>query len=179
MRASPKTPVPMIAAVMVAASTFVAPAAAGSVKAAVFPFELVDTSTEGQIDGVRADQTKRLETTTEQVQKALAAASVEIVDADPAKDRLKDVKSLRDCLSCAQEAAAGLGADFAVVGHVQKVSNLILNINLQIVDVKTGKTVRGGSADIRGNDDRSWTRGTTYLMKNLILKDPLPRVGAG
>lgn len=179
MRASPKTPVLIIAAAMGAAATFAAPAAAGPAKAAVFPFELVDTSTEGQIEGVRADQTKRLEATTGQVQQSLAATTVEIVDAGPAKDRLKDVKSLHECLSCAQEAAAALGADFAVVGHVQKVSNLILNINLQIVDVKTGKTVRGGSVDIRGNDDRSWTRGTTYLMKNLILKDPLPQVGAG
>lgn len=179
MRASSKAPIPMIAVAIIATATLAGPAVAGSVKAAVFPFELVDTSTEGQIDGVRADQTRRLEATTGQVRDSLAAASVDIVDAGPAKDRLKDVKSLHECLSCAQEAAAALGADFAVVGHVQKVSNLILNINLQIVDVKTGKTVRGGSVDIRGNDDRSWTRGTTYLMKNLILMQPLPEVGAG
>ena len=142
-------------------------------KVAVFDFELVDTSTEGDLNGVRDDQTRRLAETTVQVRDAFAGANVRTLDVAPAKELLKDVKAVHSCASCAQEAAASLGADYAVLGHVQKVSNLILNINVQVVDVKTGKVVRGGSADIRGNNDESWNRGTRYLMKNNILKEPL------
>lgn len=154
------------------------PAAAAPVKAAVFDFELVDTSTEGQLQGVRDDQTQRLRRTTEDVREALEGAGLALVDIAPAREQLEDVKAVHDCVPCARTAAETLGADYAVLGHVQKVSNLILNINVQVVDVKTGKTVRGGSADIRGNTDESWDRGTRYLMKNSILKEPLPAAGA-
>lgn len=170
----------LCATALIAAAAAMSPvtgAHAGGFKAAVFDFELVDTSTEGDIDGVRDDQTRRLQHTTEQVREALQGAGGEVLDIAPAKDNLKDVKAVHDCGGCATEAAASLGADYAVVGHVQKVSNLILNINVQVIDVKTGKLVRGGSADIRGNTDESWDRGTKYLMKNNILKQPLERAG--
>lgn len=164
--------------VAAATATFAGGAAeAAAFKAAVFDFELVDTSTEGDLQGVREDQTRRLMRTTEQVREALKGADGEIVDVAPAREKLKDVKAVHDCGQCASEAAASLGADYAVVGHVQKVSNLILNINVQIIDVKTGKVVRGGSADIRGNNDESWDRGTKYLMNNNVLKQPLEKAG--
>lgn len=169
------------AAVLTAAAAVVisvTSAEAAAIKAAVFDFELVDTSTEGDIDGVRKDQTKRVARVTEQVRSALKGADAELVDTAPAKEKLKDVKEVHKCARCAVEAAASLGADYAVVGHIQKVSNLILNINVEIIDVKTGKTVRGGSADIRGNNDESWDRGTRYLMKNNILQKPLSEMAA-
>jgi hypothetical protein len=64
--------------------------------------------------------------------------------------------------------AQGLGAELAAVGWVQKVSNLILNINLQIREVATGRLVEAGSVDIRGNTDESWRRGVTYLIDRRI-----------
>jgi hypothetical protein len=39
---------------------------------------------------------------------------------------------------------------------VQKVSNLILNINLYMEDVQTGRMEFARSVDIRGNTDESW-----------------------
>jgi hypothetical protein len=162
----------------IAASIAPAVVSAAPLKAAVFEFELVDTSEEGYADGVRADQTGRLADITNQVRQKLKASKVEIVDVAPARKELEDVKAVHDCPSCAQKAAQGLGADLAVVGYVQKVSNLILNINIAITDVKTGKVLRHGSADIRGNNEESWRRGTDYLMKNTILKEPLPEGGA-
>lgn len=153
-------------------------AQAAPLKAAVFDFEFIDSSTEGEINGVRADQTERVERTEAQVREFLKGAHVELVDIAPAQDEVKDIKSLRDCLPCAQKAAGKVGADVAVIGHIQKVSNLILNINVQIVDVKSGRLVRGGSADIRGNTDETWTHGAKYLMTRNILKEPLPESGA-
>ena len=55
------------------------------------------------------------------------------------------------------------------VGWVQKVSNLILNINLYLRNAATGDVLVLGSVDIRGNTDESWRRGTEYLLKHRIL----------
>ena len=51
---------------------------------------------------------------------------------------------------------------------VQKVSNLILNINVE-VRTEAGATRYRGSVDIRGNTDESWLRGVRRLAENLDL----------
>ena len=51
-------------------------------------------------------------------------------------------------------------------GTVQKVSNLILNINLYIDDARTGRKILGTSVDIRGNTDQTWRHGIRYLVEN-------------
>lgn len=153
-------------------------ALAAPAKAAVFPFEFIDSSQEGESNGPRQDETDRVKRVAEQVGAFLKTGKVDIVDVRPAEGQLKDVKSLKDCIPCATKAATSVGADLAVIGHIQKVSNLILNINVQIVDVKTGKTIRGGSADIRGNTQETWDHGTRYLMTRNILKTPMPEAGA-
>ena len=56
-----------------------------------------------------------------------------------------------------------------VIGWVQKVSNLILNLNLQVRDVESGAIVSAASVDIRGNTDKSWRRGAIYLLEHRIL----------
>ena len=60
------------------------------------------------------------------------------------------------------------GAKISVTGWVQKVSNLILNINLVARDVATGRIIGAGSVDIRGNTDESWSRGLTYLLRDRL-----------
>jgi hypothetical protein len=52
---------------------------------------------------------------------------------------------------------------------VQKVSNLILNINIYLRDVHTGRLIAAMSADLRGNTDESWSRATSYLVRNRLL----------
>jgi hypothetical protein len=55
---------------------------------------------------------------------------------------------------------------------VQKVSNLILNINLEVRDVADGHVLRAGSVDIRGNTDETWARGLAWLLRHRILPQP-------
>ena len=43
---------------------------------------------------------------------------------------------------------AEMGARYAISGEVQKVSNLILSVNLHVRDAATGATVRAGAVDI-------------------------------
>jgi hypothetical protein len=54
---------------------------------------------------------------------------------------------------------------------VQKVSDLILNINVYMAETATRKLTFVHSVDIRGNTDESWTRGMTYLIKNYLLAE--------
>jgi len=51
---------------------------------------------------------------------------------------------------------------------VQKVSNLILNINVEVRS-EAGAARYRGSVDIRGNTDESWLRGVRRLAENLDL----------
>ena len=67
--------------------------------------------------------------------------------------------------------AAEMGARYAISGEVQKVSNLILSVNLHVRDAETGATVRAGAVDIRGNTDDSFRRGYSYLLRNLIFRE--------
>jgi Protein of unknown function (DUF2380) len=55
------------------------------------------------------------------------------------------------------------------VGTVQKVSNVILNINLYIEDAQSGKMEFVKSVDIRCNTDESWRRGLDYMLRNYLL----------
>ena len=68
-----------------------------------------------------------------------------------------------------------LDADLDITGVVQKVSNLILNINVYLRDVRTGRLVTAASVDMRGNTDESWSRATRYLIRERLLA---PNYGA-
>jgi hypothetical protein len=140
-------------------------------RVAFFGLYFIDTSTEGAINGVRADETARTSMATSLVADDLTARGFVLVPTDPVADKLAKVTNPARCNGCDVAMAVELGADYALAGEVQKVSNLILNLNLVLRDAKTGKNVRAGSVDIRGNTDESWQRGFRYLLKNIIFRD--------
>ena len=84
---------------------------------------------------------------------------------------MRDVEKGQDFGECSCEVDYGkkVGAQLVGWGTVEKVSNLILNINVYIADVKTKQYVFIRSVDIRGNSDRSWTKGLEWLLKNYLL----------
>jgi Protein of unknown function (DUF2380) len=73
------------------------------------------------------------------------------------------------CGGCEFEYGKQLGADYVAWIVVQKVSDLILNLNVYMADIAARKLTFVHSVDIRGNTDESWTRGITYLVKNYLL----------
>ncbi len=150
---------------VVLALAALAPAADAAERLAVFPFELVNTS----LEPTRPEETARLAAVTELARQRFAAAGFAVVDTAPVEPEIAVVSSLRGCNGCEGPLARQLGAEFAAIGWVQKVSNLILNVNLQIRDVVSGRLVQSGSVDIRGNTDESWRRGTLYLLEHRIL----------
>lgn len=76
------------------------------------------------------------------------------------------------CNGCERGYAKTIGADWAAWGTVQKVSNLILNINLYMEDAATGKMEFVKSVDIRGNTDESWRHGLAYMLRHYLFGEP-------
>ncbi|MBM3393881.1 MAG: DUF2380 domain-containing protein, partial [Betaproteobacteria bacterium] len=62
------------------------------------------------------------------------------------------------------------GADYVLVGWVQKVSNLILNVNAGVREVQNGREILARSVDMRGNTDPSWQRAVTRLARDVIAR---------
>ena len=146
-----------------------APAAAEPPKAAVFDFELLDTSLQGEIRGPQADEQRRLRDITEQLRKGLTdAGKFVVVDISPV-NAAAHASNLQACGGCDVQYAQELGADVAVTGVVQKVSALILNMNIYLRDTRTGALIAAMSADFRSNTDESWSRAMSYLLRNRLL----------
>lgn len=149
-----------------AAATSLNANAAGK-KTAVFPFEWISSSDEPRRD----DEIARLKLVDAQLRDLLAASGAyEPVDVAPAAEAIAKARKFTDCRDCAEEIARTLGAEVAVTAWIQKVSNLILNINIVISDAKTGQMIAAGSADIRGNTDESWRRGVAWLVKHRLIR---------
>ncbi len=141
-------------------------ARAEALRAAVFPFELDDTSLVGEKGGPGADEHARLALIDGELRDLLAKSGrYDPIPLGAAAAKANDM-SLRTCDGCEVPLARDLGAGVSVVGWVQKVSPLILNINLVIRDAKTGNVLNGGSVDIRGDTDESWSRGVKYLLRD-------------
>jgi hypothetical protein len=138
-------------------------------KVAVFDFELLDTSLQGEVDGPRADEQRRLKEVTDQLRKGLAeAGKFVVVDVAPV-NAAAHASNLQACGGCDVQYAQQLGADIAVTGLVQKVSALILNMNIYLRDAHTGRLITSMSADFRSNTDESWSRAMSFLLRNRLL----------
>lgn len=158
----------LLAACLLAAGPAVA---ADPPRLAVFPLELFDSSLQGEVEGANSADQARLAMVDRELRERLEASGrFEVIETAPVAARVEDAGHLRSCNGCEVPLAATLGADLALVGWVQKVSNLILNLNLTIRDVATRELVFAGGVDIRGNTDESWRHGIRYLLKNRLLK---------
>jgi uncharacterized protein DUF2380 len=144
-------------------------------KAAVFDFELADTSLEGEKNGPQSAEQARLLDISNQLRKGLAdAGKFVIVDIAPVATAAHNA-NLQACGGCDVQLAQQLGADLAITGVVHKVSTLILSMNIYVRDAGSGQLVTTMSADFRGNTDESWSRVLSFLLRNRLLA---PNYGA-
>lgn len=143
----------------------------------VLNFELVDDHPNPATkEATRA----RLVRATAQLQEELSSRGLyRVVDAGPSQDLQAKLRSqqafLYRCDDCAYQVGRLLGTDLVMTTWVQKVSELILNMNVEIHDVKAKKVVLSKSIDMRSNDDVSWNRGVSYLVRGMAekrAKDP-------
>lgn len=139
---------------------------------AVMDVELVDDQ---NTPATRAATEARLPRATAQLQQELAARGLyRVVDPAPARSLQQRLRAqqayLYRCADCAEQVGRLLGVDFVMTAWVQKVSELILNFNVEIHEVGTGRIVLSKSVDLRGNEDASWTRAVRYLVRDMAEK---------
>ena len=146
-------------------------AAADEIRLAIFDFELLDTSLQGEVSGVNPAEQQRLAMISDLLRQRIAESKrYDVIDIAPAREKIAAAGYLRGCNGCDATIARELGAEQSMTGVVQKVSNLILNLNLYMRDANSGELLKVVSADIRGNTDQSWAHGVNWLVRNRVLK---------
>jgi hypothetical protein len=142
--------------------------AAAKQPVAVFDFELIDTSLDGEMNGPRADEQQRIQLISNALRSRLGEDDkYQVVDIAPVTAKAHAVH-LQECGGCDADLAAKVGAKLSITGTVQKVSNLILNTTIYVRDVANGRIVASMSADMRGNTDESWSRTLDWLVRNRL-----------
>ena len=160
-------PAKSIVSAVVCLLVFASAALAGD-KAAVFDFEIIRSNVIAGVPEDREAEAKRLAMIGARLREKLSASGqFELVDIAPVADKAA-ASNLRSCGGCADDFARELGAAYAFTGTVQKVSELILNINVYVHDAATSQPLAAASVDLRGNTDESWRRGIDYLYKNVL-----------
>ncbi len=160
-------PAKRLACAAVCLLAFASPCAGGE-KIAVFEFEIIRSNVIAGVPENREAEALRLAMIGARLRAQLSASGqFDLVDIAPVAAKAA-AANLRSCGGCADDFAKELGAAYAVTGMVQKVSELILNINVYVRDAATSKLVAGASVDLRGNTDESWRRGIDYLYKNVL-----------
>jgi hypothetical protein len=149
-----------------------APARAAEPKSlALMDFELIDEMRSLATEEARREVDRRLVLVTTELANELERRGMyRLLDRAPAAqliERLKASYELRACNGCEIDIGKALGAERIALCWVQKVSNLILNINIEVRSVATGETVYAKSVDIRGNTDETWLRGVRRLVDNI------------
>ena len=95
-----------------------------------------------------------------------------MVAADVTRAAIRDAdpdQYLHQCNGCERDIGGTLDADWVLVGWVQLVSNLIINLNVVVFDVASGNSVGKAFVDLRGNTDRSWRHATEFLLDDILL----------
>jgi Protein of unknown function (DUF2380) len=142
--------------------------------AAVMDFELINEMRDYETEDANAAQQRRLVLISDALRREFdERAMYRTVDNNAAAKLIADQKArqdLRNCNGCELDIGRALGADVVILCWVQKVSNLILNINIEVKDVASGKTLYTKSVDLRSNSDKSWLRGIRYMVDSIQEK---------
>lgn len=140
----------------------------------VLDFEILDTSQE-PVDQ-RADHARRLARMRDDVESGLAAKGVySIIDRAVIADDLDAIQKMtyvRTCNGCEFTLGRKAGADFVMLGQVNKVSTLVMSMDVWIKSVATGEMLYHQRFDFRGDNDNSWSRTTKYVVER-IARDPV------
>lgn len=117
---------------------------------------------------------KRLALVTDEFRKLVAErGQLKVVDLTPMAKKLDDAAPLHKCNGCDNDLAREAGADLAVLGRVQKLTPVLIHIDIVVKDVAADKPIRAMSVDVNGDTDESWLRGVRWLHRNRFVDPPL------
>jgi hypothetical protein len=147
-----------------------APDETSSPRIAFFGFELINTSLEPTTES----ELHRIDMLDELFRQRLDnSGRFKIVPIPPnVQQKIAAGPEINGCNGCERDYAKSIGANWAAWGTVQKVSNLILNINVYMEDVASGKLEFVKSIDIRGNTDEAWRHGLDYMLRHYLFEEP-------
>lgn len=143
-----------------------ATAMAAAPRVVVLDFDLIDELRDPATEAADQD---RLAAASRQFRTALGnCGGIEIAPVPRAvvESVAAQITHVHQCNGCAEDITKAAGANLAVFTWVQKVSNLILNVNAEVQD-SGGRTLDVRSVDMRGNTDQSWTKAVDALAKRL------------
>jgi hypothetical protein len=143
-------------------------AARAAPAAAIFPFEIYDTSGEPP----RPDLTERLAMATRVLSETLEnTGRYAPVDLGPFAADVAATSPRYVCGDCFLPVARRAGAAFAVVPVVHKVSSLITSMDIWIVDTSSGATIAHLGGQIRGDTPEAYEHGVRFLVRNRLPDD--------
>jgi hypothetical protein len=139
---------------------------------AVLPLDFIDDHLNP--DTVDA-QNRRLKQAHAQLRQELGERRLyRVVDLAPAAPLIAELLArqsfLYRCDDCVLQVGRRLGSDLVMASWVQKVSELILNFNVEVWRVADGRSLLSKSVDMRGNQDASWERSVRYLVRDMADK---------
>lgn len=149
-------------------ASFGVSAAMAAPKVAVFPFDIHDIEMDGDYFAKPKDyDLARLKLIAEELKTLmLKDGTYEIVDLGALAADIEKASPFNKCDGCEVPIAKQAGADLAVTGFIDKVSDALISLQLFARDTATGELKKSMSAEIRGNTDELWLHGIRYLWKN-------------
>lgn len=149
----------------------------------VLPLDFIDDH-HNQNPAVVEAQHRRLARAHVQLQQELTQRQLyRVVDFEPALPLLKQLQDQQEymhrCIDCAVQIGRKLGTELVMTSWVQKISELILNFNVEVIDVTRERVLLSKSADMRSNQDESWERCVRFLVRDMAEKRQVnPAYGA-
>jgi hypothetical protein len=167
---------PALAATLLAAvsSAVFAVTAQAAPKAAIFPFDIRDVEQEGElIPQLKPDDLRRMKLVADELAVLMKKENTyEVVDLTPLAKEVEAASPFSKCDGCEVDIAKKAGADLAVTGYVDKLSDALISLQLFARETGTGKLVKSMSAEIRGNTDDLWLHGIRWLWRNRFNAAP-------
>ena len=108
---------------------------------------------------------------------AAGAAMLVLADLTPIAAKLEEAAPLHKCNGCDTDLARAAGADLAVLGKVQKLTAVLIHIDVAVKDVAADTILKSVSVDVQGDTEESWTRGVRWLVRNRLAEPPLGPAG--
>lgn len=162
---------PPIAFALLATFACATAARAAETKAVVFPVEGVDLPATPQMQ-------QRLQAATDLLRQQVAAKGMAVVDTTPQAARIKENLPLHECNGCDEDIAKALGGDIEIATAVRLASSGGYDFSGSVKDLRSGRVIRQGLVDVRGDSPDEWAHAVKFLLKERLLDPPLPDAAA-
>jgi Protein of unknown function (DUF2380) len=157
----------VFAVAVAAAATTTTPVFAAP-KVAIFPFDIRDVEIEGDLMAKPKDyDVRRMKLVADELKVLMEKSGIyDVVDLTPLAADVEKAWPFSKCNGCEADLGKLAGADLAVTGYVDKLSDSLISLQLFARDTATGELKKSMSAEIRGNTDELWLHGIRYIWKN-------------